>query len=238
MDGLEVDNEIKEVDIEDEIKAVKIEDKIEAEMETEIDERVMLSNEYTTVNNFVELQSAIYNPLSGGEQVIYVTEDIEMTETITISRPITIKSDINHPATLKWKGEADARHFYVERGQLTLEAITLDGHDVGGGISLGILCTVTMEKGSVLQNNRSTTIGGGVYTHGSNIEFIMKEGATIQNNTAEIGGGGVFLEGISNIFVMEEGAVIRENTAGNSGGGVRVQQRGEFVMNGGYGVYQ
>ena len=92
----------------------------------------------------------------------------------------------------------------------------------GGGVTIGLISTFTMNGGRI-HNNKSIEEGGGVYVMGT---FNMSSGEIYSNES--INGGGVAC-GEDSEFNMFGNALIRENTAFGLGGGVTMYS-GRFTM--------
>ena len=151
---------------------------------------------------------------------------------IPSNKEITLKSDISGTHTIKMQYNKE-RHFDVQ-GKLTLENITLDGGQVGGG--LNVAKTLNMNAGSTVQNCRAINLnsnagsGGGVYVTSSGT-LTMNNGSTIsgnlaQNSDSKVGcGGGVYVEGGT---LTMNGGTISGNTGNigtndGDGGGVFIK---------------
>lgn len=124
---------------------------------------------------------------------------------------------------------------------LTLSDIVIDGwgdsadeaasgrDGLIGSVSNDTSTKLTLENGCVLQNNRSSQMGGAVEGYGLNL--TMDEGSLIQNCSlynVEYGGG-VFIAN-NGTFTMNGGTI--SNCSANRGGGVAVIAA-HMVMNGG-----
>jgi len=168
---------------------------------------------------------------------------------IPANKIITLMSDENAPAG-GWSLDRPGaiRHFNIQAGgTFTLENITLDGKETGGG--LNVSGTVIMNDGAVIQNCMAGNItsgnrgyGGGVYLAAGSL--TMNAGSVIRSNNAQSsdrdpgGGGGVYVDG--GLLVMNPDSLITHNVAqsGNMvagyGGGVYVNgANAKFDMNGG-----
>ena len=91
-----------------------------------------------------------------------------------------------------------------------------------GSVSNDTSTKLTLENGCVLQNNRSSQMGGAVEGYGLNL--TMDEGSLIQNCSlynVEYGGG-VFIAN-NGTFTMNGGAI--SNCSANRGGGVASSPR-------------
>ena len=155
--------------------------------------------------------------------------------TLSADKTVTLTSSSGNTFTLTIE-EENERHLTVF-GTLTLENIIFDGNKAGGGIQVEIDGTLTMNKGTVIQNCSAYYVGGGVYNDGT---FIMNGGkisgnATTKTESEDYGeepgedyGGGVYNTGE---FTMN-GGKISGNHATN-GGGVCNDQGGIFTMSGG-----
>lgn len=126
---------------------------------------------------------------------------------------------------------------------LTLEHIVIDGNRAAideetqhwGGTIIGCdydttSCSLTLNRGCVLQNNYGQQMGSAI-SGLSHMTLIMNEGAVIQNNSTDGAhyGGGVFLANDST-FTMNGGEI--KNNEGNRGGGVALICS-DMTMNGG-----
>ena len=169
-----------------------------------------------------DLQSAINSATSG--DVIEISSNmifLATTVTIPVGKTITIQSTEGNNWILSQSNDS-IRHFTVDGGPLILQNITLNGNNVGGGISVTSNGALTTNSNTIIQYCYNTN-GGAVIVHG---RFIMNKG-TLTNNRADIGGA-VFAEGV---FSMFDGDIIN-NTANSSSGGIVV--RGQtFTMSGG-----
>ena len=126
---------------------------------------------------------------------------------------------------------------------LTLEHIVIDGNRAAiheetqhwGGTIIGcdydtISCSLTLNRGCVLQNNYGQQMGSAI-SGLSHMILTMNEGAVIQNNSTDGAhyGGGVFLANDS-VFIMNGGEI--KDNVGNRGGGVALLCS-DMTMNGG-----
>jgi len=130
------------------------------------------------------------------------------------------------------------RHFSV-RGSLTLEQnITLSGGTVSntnnsGGVQVPQGGTLTMNEGSVIENNRRPSRrGGAVVLYGTGVDESTRatfnmNGGVIRNNSA-LEGGGVSSSSDNNRINMIDGS-ITGNVASRSGGGVFLHHGGAIA---------
>ncbi len=89
----------------------------------------------------------------------------------------------------------------------------------GAGILLSNSATVTMTKGSKISGNKGYD-GAGVHMKDEDILLTMDGGSMIQNNVASRQGGGVYVGDDCQTIVMRGGSKICGNSAGESGGGI------------------
>lgn len=145
------------------------------------------------------------------------------------------------------------RHF-INYGYLTLQNITLDGGNAGGGVQVSYdqpnMDTQTnLLGGCVVQNCVTTTTGGagvqiqtanainGGYNGGT--AEAMFDGCTIQNNhqrTPTVAGGGIWLSGASVTATMNNingPTTVSGNTAQWSGGGIVVNSGSTLTIDNG-----
>jgi len=150
------------------------------------------------------------------------------------SDPILIQgkaSDIN-PAVLSAAGSG--RRAVLIRGTIPIrfENIEISGgvsSGEGGGMGIGPSATVTLGPGTVIRNNQSENIGGGVL-----IAFggtLLIDGGKILDNRSAAAGGGVAMAGRNSVLVVRNGEISNNHAPG--GGGVVVYQEGHFTLLGG-----
>ena len=183
---------------------------------------------------FEEAISKVYD---GGQ--IVLLSDISLTQTVTISKSVTISSKNQNKITC----QVD-QHGYllnITSGTVTLTNIVIDGgSETNITASRALIAvkngTLILGQNVVLQNNNNTTengAGGGVCLIGGSIRMLS--GSQISDNQAEQGGGVAIVQDAN--FYMEGGEILR-NTAttsasyGKGGGGV-YQTAGSFYMSGG-----
>ena len=159
----------------------------------------------TLVGTFEELKQAV----SGEATDIVVTQDIELTEELTISgskKDITIRSQEGgtyklfrsasfQPNESTYKSEYV---FRLEDGKLTFQNIILDGN-----------------KEAVTAKNAFIRVSGS-----NDTQLTLGRGAIIQN-CAEINGGAAVSVARGNL-VMEEGSAIKDCTTSSRGGAIRL----------------
>ena len=170
---------------------------------------------------------AYVNNHSTTEFTVYITEDITMTASISITNTagVTIKSDAAEPYTLM-QSSANTRHFNIN-GKATLQDIILDGGNTGGGVHVAESRTLIMNEGLVIQNCSPTTNRSAVYVDRGNFDM---HGGEIKSNACH----GVFVmyNGTFNMY----GGIIGGynsgdgNTATNWGGGVGVYYGSTFTL--------
>ena len=176
-----------------------------------------------SVSNESQLNAAIASAGST-PTTVRLTSDISLTTTVLIPNgaEITIMSAGGQTFGLIASGNTDA--IRVDRNaSLTIVNVLVSrlyGTRGRGVVNNG---TLTLNSGTISDNNAPQSRGGGVLTSG---RFIMNGGAITGNSAYN--GGGVKVE--SGSFIMN-GGEIKNNTAIN-GGGVDVEI-GSFTMNGG-----
>ena len=165
------------------------------------------------------------------QYTVIIDADITLTATpTTIIKPFIIKSD--GTARTITRGVTGDLITVQTDGSLTLENIIIDGNSETYSNSTGSLVRVevkgkfTMNDGAVLQNNKTTQGGGGVFVNGG--EFTMT-GGEISGNTSINGSGGVSIGVGTSTFNMTGGKI--SGNKANYGGGVYVD--GKFIMTGG-----
>ena len=183
---------------------------------------------------FEEAISKVYD---GGQ--IDLLSDISLTQTVTISKSVTISSKNQNKITCQVN-----QHEYllnITSGTVTLTNIVIDGGAKTNITASRALIavkngTLILGQNVVLQNNNNTTkngAGGGVCLIGGSIRMLS--GSQISDNQAEQGGGVAIVQDAN--FYMEGGEILRNRATtsasyGKGGGGV-YQTAGSFYMNGG-----
>ena len=154
----------------------------------------------TEVGTFEELKQAV----SGEATDIVVTQDIELTERLTVAAGITIRSQEGSVFTLKRSesftpasDNTDYRFKLDDGADLTFRNIILDGNKEAGQAKNGFF--------RVNDTNAKLTLG---------------QGATIQNCSAINGGSAISL--VLGSVVMEQGSAIKDCTNTSNGGGIYI----------------
>jgi len=136
---------------------------------------------------------------------------------VTVGKDVTITS--SDPATPLVMSLATTRHFTIGAGGiLTLQNITLDGGNIGGGITFSTIDrTLILNSGAIIQNCVSATHGGGISANQTGSIIKVNTGVIIRNNAALSGnGGGIYTIG----EITMTGGKINNNFARLSGGGI------------------
>jgi len=202
----------------------------------------------------------IVNFLNGITPAATVTYTLFIADDVTLTQPITVKSNVTLTVTSVGGRKTifrgfeqttyDSGLFVVANGaNMTFENIEIDGNywdfdndeansnfanNGAALVKVNYGGTFILDNEAVLKNNQAGD-GGGVYTVG---EFTMRGTAVITNNIAG-GGGGVFISGevvdgdyeYSGTFIMVGGEI--KNNEADRGGGVRLNQGNTFTMIGG-----
>ncbi len=184
--------------------------------------------ESKTVYNFADLKDAIAQ--AQDDDVITVNGDITITETLKITKNITIKSDGTKTLTsgsLMMDSIEGCNMFYVPDGKtLSLENITLDGDNKcrlirAKGAKLN-LTNVIMKNGStekVEKNSQTDQVysGGAIYAEGS---IVTIKGGSFENNntgTRALDGsraaeGGAIKLYKSELYINDETTTVKDTT--------------------------
>ena len=173
--------------------------------------------------------SADYSEVSSLDRLTYInngckvqlTEDIVMTEAVTVDNGNNLTIDLNgHTLT----APENSRAFNIQGGALTIEDSARTGVIQGSGTVAGNGGAIWMSSSN--SNNALTltggtirgftaTGGGGVYVSGGSFEMTN---GTISNCNATNAGGGVYVS--SGTIKMSGGSI--ENCTANDGAGVKV----------------
>ena len=160
----------------------------------------------TEVGTFEDLKQAVSDKATD----IVVTQDIELTERLTVAAGITIRSQEGSVFTLKRSesftpasDNADYRFKLDDGADLTFRNIILDGNKEAGQAKNGFF--------RVNDTNAKLTLG---------------QGATIQNCSAINGGSAISL--VRGSVVMEEGSAIKDCTNTSNGGGIYIYRKPDW----------
>ena len=160
----------------------------------------------TEVGTFEELKQAVSDKATD----IVVTNDIELTERLTVAAGITIRSQEGSVFTLKRSesftpasDNTDYRFKLDDGADLTFRNIILDGNKEAGQAKNGFF--------RVSSTNAKLTLG---------------QGATIQNCSAINGGSAISL--VRGSVVMEKGSAIKDCTNTSNGGGIYINRKPDW----------
>ena len=161
----------------------------------------------TEVSTFEDLKQAVSDKATD----IVVTQDIELTETLSISGTVTIRSQDGSVFTLKRSASftpTSSNTDYVfdlnyYSSDVTFRNIILDGNKEAGQAKNGFF--------RVNDTNAKLTLG---------------QGATIQNCSAINGGSAISL--VRGSVVMEEGSAIKDCTNTSNGGGIYIYRKPDW----------
>ena len=155
---------------------------------------------------FEEAISKVYD---GGQ--IVLLSDISLTQTVTISKSVTISSENQNKIT--YQVDQHGYLLNITSGTVTLTNIVIDGGAKTNITASRALIavnngTLILGQNVVLQNNNNTTkngAGGGVCLIGGSIRMLS--GSQISDNKAEQGGGVAIVQDAN--FYMEGGEILR-----------------------------
>ena len=160
----------------------------------------------TEVGTFEELKQAVSDKATD----IVVTQDIELTERLTVAAGITIRSQEGSVFTLKRSesftpasDNTDYRFKLDDGADLTFRNIILDGNKEAGQAKNGFF--------RVSSTKAKLTLG---------------QGATIQNCSAINGGSAISL--VRGSVVMEQGSAIKDCTNTSNGGGIYINRKPDW----------
>ena len=171
------------------------------------------------VSNVSELINAV-NSANDNDTIIVAAGNYELTQTLTISKDITLKSS----GAVTLDGQNNRRVIKITGGSPTIEGFTIkngkagDDELTGGGIKIegGSLITVTNCR---FENNEATTNGGGIYVFQP--ESAVIKNCTFINNKANSsgyeGGGGIFV--YDDAIVTITNCTFTGNTSPNTNSG-------------------
>lgn len=165
---------------------------------------------------------------------IWIMDNITVDETIEFNQEknITLTSENNEINSLL-RGEEDSMLLLVNKGELTLTNITLDGLSKEANHSLLRVyqATVNLNAGTTIQNNIDLGDNGGGCNFSSSTVNI--DGAKFINNTAAKGGGGAFISRNTNVTI-NSGEFIGNASTNSTGGAIFFGDHGyTLTINGG-----
>ena len=199
--------------------------------------------DYTLIYNAQGLSDALNATISGNASYVDADGKVVLYKNITLPQSLilytfgeelilTTTSDASHTIS---RGYSDQLFDIQGDSKFILEGsgenfIILDGNssfypDCGSPLIYGLLGTVELRNGSILQNNHAT-FGGGVLVVDCDLTI---SGGIIQDNAASLKGGGIHLE--RGMVHFTSGSISR-NIAGNIGGGVDIQSGEVYVTSG------
>jgi len=203
-----------------------------------------LTGSYTSLTD--AMNAVHYHAASGGTYTVTLSGNETISSTLNLhtygtNKNVTVTSGGSNNFTIT-QTAADQRHFWItSMTTLTLQNVTLDGNDTGGGVIMYDSSTLNINS-TTIRNCRNTGFGGAVNV-GLLSTVIMNEG-TISNNTAGSStsaalGGGVYMSNYST-FRMNSGTisgnkVLQGNVTGVFGDGSAVYMTAgsSFVMESG-----
>ena len=160
----------------------------------------------TEVGTFEELKQAVSDKATD----IVVTQDIELTERLTVAAGITIRSQEGSVFTLKRSesftpasDNTDYRFKLDDGADLTFRNIILDGNKEAGQAKNGFISMT-----------------------GSTARLTLGQGTTIQNCSAINGGSAVRV--LMGSMVMEKGSAIKDCTNTSNGGGIYINRKPDW----------
>ena len=159
---------------------------------------VTINGTTTTYPTLTAAVDAVNNSSEGDSVTLKLLEDVNLTETLAISKNVTICSDAESPKTIS---STINGHGYLLRliADVTMENVIVDGGSkngitasraavaVGDGTNSG---TLTLANGAIIRNNNNTTSNGagGAVCVFNGSQFKMS-GGQITDNKAYCGGG-------------------------------------------------
>lgn len=154
----------------------------------------------TEVGTFEELKQAVSDKATD----IVVTQDIELTERLTVAAGITIRSQEGSVFTLKRSesftpasDNTDYRFKLDYGADLTFRNIILDGNKEAGQAKNGFISMtgsttrLTLGQGTTIQN--CSAINGGSAVRVLKGSMVMEKGSTIKDCTNTSNGGGIYI---------------------------------------------
>ena len=148
--------------------------------------------------------------------------------------PILIRGKISdtNPAVLSAAGTG--RRVVLIRGTVPIrfENIEISGgfsSNEIGGLGIGPGSTVTLGPVTVIRDNQSNFLGGGVFVAPGGSLFV--DGAKIFDNRSDAPGGGIAVAGQTSVLVIRNGEIY--NNHAQAGGGIALYQGSSFTLSGG-----
>ncbi|MDR1806747.1 MAG: InlB B-repeat-containing protein, partial [Propionibacteriaceae bacterium] len=155
----------------------------------------------------------------GGVTVVTITDGINLTsgQTVTGAKTITITSD--DPANHQLTKAVAAAGFTISGGAtVTFADIVYNGNSGSGPlVRVAAGGTLTLDDGTVFQNNHSTSNGGAISTAGGGsgpMAITLNPGAVIRGNT--VGGGSGVLGGALYVGGQDSASIVTLTIAGTA----------------------
>ena len=136
---------------------------------------------------------------SDNDTIIVASGDYQLTQTLTISKSITLKSS----GTVTLDGQTDRRVIEITGGSPTIEGFTIKNGKTGdkltgGGIYFSVDAGKLTVTNCRFENNYAVNNGGGIYISSSSSSYASEiKNCTFINNHADSnsdeGGGGIFV---------------------------------------------
>ena len=177
----------------------------------------------STTNPYKTLQKAYEE--AGSEATIYIMDDITQTETFNLNenKNITLTSyGVNQPYSVKKEKDYGTYMFIVQKGQLTLDNIIIDGEnldskygliDLLGGVKL------VTQNNTTLKNAVSSIRCGGAISARDNENVTIEINNTTIDNNSSLCSGAMHL-GTSTNTVINSGTISNNKTLTDAGGGI------------------
>ena len=164
--------------------------------------------------------------LAALSETITITEDLDITKSLTIDGDNTAGSGTNVTVQVTTPGTSNFRVFNIDASgkTVTIQNMTIKGGDISGngdgpaGYGGGIYAAAvgTLELDTVTVSNSNAYAGGGIYHNNGTLTF---DNSTASDNTAIANGGGIYYNVNESTYTSSvENSTISENTAAYGGG--------------------
>ena len=142
------------------------------------------------INNYETLAEAVASVAEGSE--LYLTSDIVLDDSLTVSKSVVIRSDYGH--TITRSETFDGSMIELNGGTLTVAGITLDGEGKEASAPLVTVNSGTfrMLSGTLTGNNNVNEGGSALRLNGGTFDFSA---GTISSNKCAGNGNAVYVAG-------------------------------------------